>query len=87
MPVDWSHHRSAPGLLCRFTPREIWRGNRLRPELREYIGCVLRLRAEYRMDEEDPYPGEWALTSAKDGLPVFGRAWIASGDVTMVDVL
>lgn len=35
------------------------------------------------MDEDDLYPGEWALGAADRQSDLLGRMWIASGDVVI----
>jgi len=47
----------------------------------------LALVAMWLMDDTDPYPGEWTLTthpSLREIWDLFGVSWIASGDVTVV---
>ncbi len=71
-------------MICKFTPRE-GEGYELKPELRQYIGKELELRKLWLMDEDDPYPNEWALGNSnryEDVLP--DLTWIASGDVEVL---
>lgn len=75
--IDFEQHKIDP-IKCIFAPREEFDGRALLPELREHIGETVYLVASWQMDDQDKYPGEWALV-AKGGL-IFGRTWIASGD-------
>ena len=52
------------------------------PEMKEHAGKEVRLIPLWPMGDADPYPGEWALGAADQRSEVFGRMWIASGDVT-----
>jgi hypothetical protein len=67
----------------RFTPRPSHNGRELMPELQEYIGTELLVRPLWQMDDSDPYPGEWAMGNADCRNDLLGRAWIASGDLTI----
>ncbi len=81
--INWEEHRIEP-VECIYTPRDQYRGRTLLPGHKELTGQRIKLVALWLMDEDDPYPGEWALTSAGNNDPlykIFGRAWIASGDV------
>lgn len=54
----------------------------------------LFLRVEWKMDEDDPYPGEFALSDSKvvnsaatesQLFSIADIAWIASGDVEIIE--
>lgn len=81
--IDWEKHKYGEPVACIFRPRQQFKVNPVKPELAKLAGQRLRLNALWLMDEQDKYPGEWALGSNKgheDVLP--GVIWIASGDVT-----
>ena len=67
----------------RFTPRPSHDGRELMPELQKHIGAELLVRPLWQMDDSDPYPGEWAMGNADCHSDLLGRAWIASGDLTI----
>lgn len=77
--INWADHKIEP-VECIYTPREQYRGRKLLPGHKELTGRRIELVALWLMDDGDPYPGEWALASPYS-YRVFGRAWIASGDV------
>jgi hypothetical protein len=78
----WRDHKFGQGVKCTFTPRESYKGRPMLPELKAHTGNDVELLALWKMTKSDPYPGEWAL-GAPDHGEVFGRSWIASGDVTV----
>ena len=81
--INWEDHRIKP-VECIYTPREQYLGRELLPGQKELTGRHIKLVALWLMDEDDPYPGEWALTSLKERNKIyrgFGLSWIASGDV------
>jgi len=83
---DWSNHRYSV-VECVYTPREYYDGAALKPECDKHRGIHFNLIAMWLMDETDPYPGEWTLTthpSAREIWDLFEVSWIASGDVTVV---
>ena len=67
----------------RFMPRPSHDGRELMPGLQEHIGTELLVRPLWQMDDSDPYPGEWAMGNADCHSDLLGRAWIASGDLTI----
>lgn len=83
MQIDWDQHRSA---WCVFTPREAFQGRELLPSSIPYIGTTVKLVALWKMDEADPYPGEWALGAVDRGSDVFGRVWVASGEASRAEL-
>lgn len=82
--INWADHKIKP-VECVYMPREQYRGRELRSDQKALTGRRIKLVALWLMDESDPYPGEWALTSSggtcAEVYRVFGLAWIASGDV------
>lgn len=89
MVIDWENHRYYNGVKCIFTPRETWEGNGLKPGAKELIGTEMFLSTAWLMDD-DKYPGEYALEGADqrtvDMLHELEATWVASGDVTVVEV-
>lgn len=83
-PIDWGSLGSYEKVLCEFRPRPEYRGKVLKPELADKAGQLILLSKLWLMDEDDPYPGEYALGSAFGSLglmrEMFGVAWLASGD-------
>lgn len=68
---------------CILSPRPEYKGLQCYPELLAAAGERLTLRVLWDMDENDKYPGEWAVERVDREL-IHGRSWIASGDVTIV---
>ena len=85
-PFDWEKHRFGNGVLCEFRPRETHRGHPLRPFLARKAGTQFVLMTLWLMDDDDPYPGEYALSTkgCKQLMEQLGITWIASGDVVVV---
>ena len=83
--MDWEQHKYGAGVECTFTPRENFKGRAMRPGMADHAGKTVRLIALWPMGDDDPYPGEWALGATDRRSEVFGRMWIASGDVTPND--
>jgi hypothetical protein len=80
--IDWEQHKYSAGAECIFSPRETFQGRAMLPGLAAHAGESVRLIALWKMSEDDPYPGEWALGAPDRCSLVLGRAWVASGDVT-----
>lgn len=74
--------RDKPYFFAEFTPRAVYAGRPVMPEILEHAGSVLKCRLGWLMDDGDPYPGEWTVISANDP-ELLGRAWLASGDLTL----
>lgn len=85
--MNWENHQYGEGVECIFIPRETYEGHETMPGIKEHIGEKVKLKALWLMDETDPYPGEWALGLSDGHSMVFGRTWIASGDITPVEDL
>lgn len=86
MTFNWEQYRSIP-VRCKITMRETYNGNRIKPECLPLQGKELNLVSLWKMDNEDPYPGEYALTtpnSCRELYELGGITWIASGDVTPI---
>lgn len=82
--VEWEHHRYSDGVLCEFRPRAEYKGRATKPGLTEKAGARFVLRALWLMEDDDAYPGEYALSTVDScgGLmKTLGIAWVASGDV------
>jgi hypothetical protein len=85
--VDWEQHRYSEGVLCEFRPRAEYNGRATKPGMTEKAGTRYVLRTMWLMDEDDPYPGEYALSTVDScgGLmETLGIAWVASGDVVVL---
>jgi hypothetical protein len=75
-------------ILCKISIRPEYEGRLMLPQFAELNGTVLEMKALWLMDEDDKYPGEWALWPAdkkilNEWLDKYDKAWIASGDVEM----
>jgi len=77
---------------CRVKIREVSPiGNAAIPEVRDYLnGKELVLRPMWIGDEDDSYPGEWAMMLSRGDWMEAERAghqfiWIASGDVEVLE--
>ena len=84
--INWSKYRFGDGILCEFKPRETYKGRQLKRNLAEKTGVQFTLSTLWLMDENDPYPGEYALAtvSRKELFKELGIAWVASGDVIII---
>ncbi len=73
---------------CRLAIRSEYEGNPIKPECVDHNGKEVVLSASWLMDEDDKYPGEWAMTSVEFDDPLLkemGIGWIASGDLEVID--
>jgi len=78
----WEMHRYGTGVEVELAPRPVYRGRAAIPKLLALAGTRLWVRPLWLMDENDLYPGEWALGHPNRISDVIaGRFWIASGDV------
>lgn len=82
---NWAQYLLGQGKECIFTPRASYAGREALPEVLQHAGEKVTLTALWQMSDEDPYPGEWTLSAVNMGDLIFGRAWVASGDVTPVE--
>lgn len=76
--MGWEDHRAAP-VLCRIQIRQTYAGRPMRSGAEQLNGREVQLVAAWLMDEQDAYPGEWALMPESGSID--GLVWIASGDV------
>jgi hypothetical protein len=72
--------------LCTVEPRPSFKGAILKDEAKRMAGKCFILQAYWLQDENDPYPGEWALGDNHElgRYEDFDLAWISSGDVRIV---
>ncbi len=73
---------------CRVAMRSDFEGRPIRPKCEGKDGSECILQAGWLMDEDDPYPGEWAMACQNwdDGLMKdMGISWIASGDLQILE--
>ncbi len=59
-------------------------GRELRPETALVEGREFDFVPGWPMDEDDPYPGEWAWCPASPDYPEDAPLWIAEGDLEPV---
>jgi hypothetical protein len=85
--IDWEKLRFRP-VLCQLQPRESWQGQPIKELVRPYIGATVLLTVAWREEDDEKYPGEYALIPADDGskdiFEKMGITWIASGDVQLI---
>jgi hypothetical protein len=87
LAVDWNKLRYGAGVLCEFRPRPEYQGRAIRPGMAEKAGAQFVLRALWKMGADDPYPGEYALSTADSCGELterLGIVWVASGDVVVL---
>ena len=82
-PLMISVFRDKPYFFAAFTPRLQYKGRPIIYELFKYAGVVLKCRYGWEMEDDDPYPGEHAIISARGKPLLLDRQWIASGDLTL----
>ncbi len=79
---------------CRIAMRPLYNGNPVKPELQGLQGQEFLLRAMWLQDDQDTYPGEWAMGDAHIASDPILRllsasgghlTWIASGDVEVLE--
>lgn len=83
-PIDWEKHRYSDGVLCEFRPRSEYKGRAPKEGLAAKAGARFVLQTLWLMGDDEPYPGEYALStpdSCASLMMGLGIAWVASGDV------
>ncbi len=86
-PVEWRQFDVA---LCRIKSRPLYMGQPVRESVARQEGAEVLLQALWQCDDDERYPGEWALSFLpSDGglaamITSFGTGWIASGDVEVL---
>ncbi len=73
---------------CRLSFRPEYAGNSVKPECADHNGKEVTLSAGWLMDDDDKYPGEWAMTYVKFDDPLLKEmdiGWIASGDIEVIE--
>lgn len=70
--------------LYRIKPRQNLEGMTVRDSFKD-VDDTVSLYPAWIMDEDDPYPGEWAMYHPTNYLyNTYGVMWIASGDLEEV---
>ena len=74
---------------CKICHRETYNGRPLKPNVKELDGLELELQAMWLQEDEDPYPGEWAMGIVDDEerrkfMVDYNISWVASGDVVVL---
>jgi len=72
-----SRHRNSK-VLARFSPRT---ADDLMPELVKVINAEAVFTYAWQMDEDDPRPGDWVLTTEDKR---FGGYWIPESDLVII---
>lgn len=79
------HHQNVRVML---RSRPTYKGRAVKPGALALDGQTFDLMVGWLMDEDDPYPGEWALVprDRETSLRLYeaDMGWIASGDVQVV---
>lgn len=72
--------------LCRIKPRPMYDGRPVKQSALLREGMLVQLTALWQCEEDERYPGEWALAlPVGDTFSVLGCGWIASGDVELLE--
>lgn len=74
---------------CRIKQRPEYNGKKLMDSCKAWEGKEIELQAMWCMDDDDPYPDEWAMggvDSCRELLDLAGISWIASGDIEILSV-
>ena len=70
------------------TPRPEWRGQPLKPAALAATGEEHIVEAMWKMDEDEKYPGEFAMSIVDDAqrhrFMDAGISWFASGDLKLI---
>lgn len=69
--------------MCRIKIRPEYKGMIAKPEIEKMNGELVHLQAWWLQDEDDKYPGEWAMGS-EDGVNNQLPIWISSGDLDIL---
>ena len=73
---------------CRINPRPSYNGRGLKESVELFKGKIMLLTCMWLMDEDDKYPGEYALLpTSEEDIKLFYHAdmtWIASGDIEVL---
>jgi hypothetical protein len=91
MEINWELYRWHTGksVQCVFNPRPTWGGQPLKPGMEELRGRTMLLTVCWKCEDDEKYPGEYALEGADpdtiDLLRSVNVTWIASGDVLVKD--
>jgi len=77
-------------IMCRIKIRPTFQGRKAKPKVQELNGIVLLMQVLWEEDDEDKYPGEYALKPYdKDTWFKWSEenevGWIASGDVEILE--
>lgn len=65
--------------------RPTWRGQPLKQRVAELQGQTITVEAGWLMDEDDQYPGEWAMLVSEEVIDKYHISWIASGDLEILN--
>lgn len=72
-------------VLVRVNQRATYKGRPLKPSANAISGEEVLMEVMWMMDDDDPYPGEWALSPVDDAIRHrfydHHVGWVASGDV------
>lgn len=69
---------------CLIDIRPTFNGRPARPSALALNGKTMTLEALWIGDDDDPYPGEWAMGLPFDPASVDSPNWLASGDVKVI---
>lgn len=88
MTIDWEQYRLGNSITCTFKPRSTWNGASVREGIQALVGKQMQLTVCWKMDNDDKYPGEYALEGADEEtrvmLETIPITWVASGDVVPI---
>lgn len=74
---------------AKVTPRPEYRGMAMKPEVATIAGEVHQFRAMWLESESAKYPGEWVFepvdTAVQERYGRLGLAWLAEGDLTIME--
>lgn len=85
--INWEDHRFKK-IRVKLAFRPEYNGRPVKPKLVQFNGWEFNVQALWLMDDEDKYPGEWALGGFGSCDVLFkttGMSWIASGDVEVIN--